>query len=132
MNNVELKCKVWSVAGDILKEKNSISFVDMLMKMEVLSYKDYEDWRFNRIPYLEKVCKTNLHKLSLIMKEIRVYAEEHQLKPSLTAYYQWGGKGKRIPLRFSKYGDPNIEKAYATHFFAINKTDKNFDEAEKD
>lgn len=65
MNNVELKRKVWSTAGDILKEKNYISSVDMLMKMGVLSYKDYENWRFNRIPYLEKVCKTNLHKLSL-------------------------------------------------------------------
>lgn len=124
MNNVQLKCKVWSVAGDILKEKNYISSVDMLMKMEVLSYKDYENWRFNRIPYLEKVCRTNMSKLSLMMKELRAYAGENQLKPSLTAYYQWGVKGKRIPLRFSKYGKPNIEEAYATHFVTVNKYER--------
>jgi len=120
MNNVELKRKVWSIADDIQKEKNYISAVDLLVKLEVLSYKDYENWRFNRIPYLEEVCKVNLSKLLLITKELRAYAWEKQLKPSLTVYYQWGTKG-RIPLRFSKYGQPNIEEAYATHFVLVNE-----------
>lgn len=127
MNNVELKLKVWSAAGDILKEKNYISPVDILMKMEILSCKDYENWRFNRIPYLEKVCKTNLHKLSLILKELRAYAEENQLSPSLTAYYQWGVKGRRLPLCFSKYRETKIEEAYATHLVPKNKRDIELD-----
>ncbi|WP_077611605.1 hypothetical protein [Clostridium sp. Marseille-P2415] len=124
MNNVELKRKVWSAADDILKEKNHISAADMLMKIGVLSYNDYENWRFNRIPYLEKVCRTNLSKLSLMMKELRAYAEENQLNPSLTAYYQWGVNGKRIPLRFSKYGKSSIEEAYATHFVTVNEYER--------
>ncbi|WP_353095709.1 hypothetical protein [Tissierella praeacuta] len=123
MNNIELKRKVWSSAGDILKERNYISPVDLLMKLGVLSYQDYENWRFHRIPYLEKVCKTNLSKLSLIMKELKAYAGENQLKASWTAYYQWGVKGKKTPLHFSKYGEPNIEEAYATHFVLMNKGD---------
>lgn len=49
------------------------------MKLGVLSYQDYENWRFHRIPYLEKVCKTNLSKLTLIMKELKTYAVENQL-----------------------------------------------------
>ena len=64
MNNVELKHKVGLVVI-------YISPVDVLIKMDILSVKDYENWRFGRVPYLERVCKTNLNKLSLIIKEIR-------------------------------------------------------------
>lgn len=116
MNNEELKHKVHSIVSSILKEKIYISPVDLLMKIGVLSAKDYENWRFGRVPYLEKVCKTNLSKLSFIMKELRAYALENHLKPSWTAYNRWGVKGKRIPLRFSKSGDSVIEEVYATHY----------------
>ncbi|MBS3976851.1 MAG: hypothetical protein KGZ75_09045 [Syntrophomonadaceae bacterium] len=116
MNKEELKHKVHDIASGTLKEKVYISPVELLMKIGVLSAKDYEDWRFGRVPYLEKVCKTNLRKLSFIMKELRTYALEKHLKPSWTAYNQWGVKGKKIPLRFSKSGDAVIEEAYATHY----------------
>ncbi len=62
------------------------------------------------------------------MHQIRVYAQKAKLKPSVTVYKQWGlkkksGQGKppvRI-LRFSKSGDPDIEKWYATHFVDAKK-----------
>ena len=45
------------------------------------------------------------------------------LKPSFCYYKRWGvkkkgGQGHKpvIPLRFSKTGAPEIERAYATHF----------------
>jgi hypothetical protein len=44
------------------------------------------------------------------MKELRNYAINSNLKPSYTAYKKWG-KGNKIDLRFSKYGDKNIERA---------------------
>ncbi|ACL19640.1 hypothetical protein DesLBE_1787 [Desulfitobacterium sp. LBE] len=118
MNNEELKHKIHSMASSTLTEEIYISPVGLLMKIGVLSAKDYEDWRCGRVPYLEKVCKANLRKLSFIMKELRAYALENQLKPSWTAYNRWGVKGKKIPLRFSKSGDALIEKAYATHYVA--------------
>lgn len=116
MNNVELKQRVRSVASNMLKESNYISPVDMLMKIGVLSAKDYENWRFGHEPYLEKVCKTNLSKLTIMMNELRAFAKQNYLQPSWTAYCQWGVKGKKNPLRFSKSGSPNIEDAYATHY----------------
>jgi len=116
VNNVELKHKVHAIASSILKEKIYISPVDLLMKIGVLSAKDYEDWRFGRVLYLEKVCKTNLSILSFIIKELKAYAMANHLKPSWTAYNQWGVKGKKIPLRFSKSSDSVIEEAYATHY----------------
>lgn len=121
MNNTELKHKTHSIASNILKERIYLSPVDMLMKIGVLSAKDYENWRLGRVPYLEKVCKTNLSTLSFIIKELRIYAKQNHLKSSWTAYNQWGIKGKKISLRFSKSGDPLIEKAYATHYVVNNK-----------
>jgi len=35
--------------------------------------------------------------------------------PRQTAYHQWGN-GKNRMLRFSKSGDPNIEKTYSSHY----------------
>ena len=116
MNKEDIKHKVHSIVSSTLKEKIYISPVELLMKIGVLSAKDYEDWRFGRVLYLEKVCKINLRKLSFIMKELRTYALENHLKPSWTAYNQLGVKGEKIPLRFSKSGDTVIEEAYATHY----------------
>jgi len=99
MNNAELKKKIYLAISSILKEKNYISPVDVLIGIRVLATKDYE-----RVPYLEKVCKVNLHKLSFIIKEIRTYAKQNSLKSSMTVYKQCGVKGRKILLRFSKSG----------------------------
>lgn len=120
MNNVDLKHKVNAIAFEILKEKGVIAPVDVLMGVGILSKKDYEDWRMGRIPYLEKVCHTNLSKLSTIMKELRAFGAKNNLKMSWTSYKKWG-KGKKIDLRFSKSNDAYIEKAYATHMVGITK-----------
>lgn len=116
MNNAKLKEKIIFSINNILAEKNFVAPIDILLKIEVLSAKDLENWRRGQVPYLEKVCMTNLSKMSFIMKEIRTYAKLNNLKPSWTAYNQWGTKGKKIPLRFSKSGASVIEEAYATHF----------------
>ena len=93
------------------------------MEIGVLSKTKYEDWRFGRVSFLEAVCTVNLHKLSFIMKQIRVYAKKSNLQPSFCYYKRWGMKKKNgqgrppvIPLRFSKSGNVEIEKQYATHY----------------
>ena len=93
------------------------------MEVGVLPKQKYEDWRFGRVDYLERVCTVILRKLSFILHQIRVFAQKTGLKPSFCYYKQWGVKKKNgqghkpvIPLRFSKSGDPEVEKWYATHF----------------
>ena len=93
------------------KRRGYAAPVDVLMDIGVLDKKKYEDWRFGRVDYLERVCNTNLHKLSEIMKTIRICAKDLDLKPSYSDYQQWGAKNHK--LRFSKSKDPNIEKHYA-------------------
>ncbi len=115
MNRQELQKKVKVTAETLLYENGYVSPVDLLMKMDRLSKKDYEDWRFGRIHYLERVCVGNLSKLSLIMKELRKFVHDKNLRPSRRVYKKWG-KGKKIILQFSKTGIPKIEEAYATSY----------------
>jgi len=115
MNNIDLKKKVKNSVNSLRYEKGFVCAVDVLQKLDYLSKKDYEDWRFGRIDYLEKVCNANLHKLTLINKTIKKTAKDLKLDESWTGYNQYG-KGLKRRLRFSKSGNENIEKAYATHY----------------
>ena len=85
------------------------------MKLDYLDPKDYEDWRMKRVPYLERVIKINLGKINFIMKTVHQNCLNGNLNPSWTGYKSWG-KGRKVELKFSKTGVPNIEKTYATHF----------------
>ncbi|MFC1851953.1 hypothetical protein ACFL27_17310 [candidate division CSSED10-310 bacterium] len=120
MNRKELHKKAMLITGLLLKEKGYISFVDVFLKLGYLDQKDYENWRRKKIPYLEKVIKVNLGRINFVMKAIRQNSLNGKLKPSWTSYKSWG-KGTKIDLRFSKTGEENIEKLYATHFVKQKK-----------
>lgn len=116
MNDDELIGKVHSAMYHQCQERGYAAPVDVLMDIGVLSKQKYEEWRLGRVPFLEAVCTANFHKLNFIMYQIRVYAQKSELSPSYCYYKQWGGKKKGGQLRFSKSGDPHVEKWYATHF----------------
>jgi len=118
MNNQELEKKVKQFTSELAYTKGYVCSVDVLIKLGYLTEDDYQDWRFGRIPYLEKACQTNLHKLSTINRLIRKYSAEWNLDKSWTAYHKWGRGPKKV-LTFSKSRDHQIETLYATHF--LNK-----------
>lgn len=127
MNNRELADKVHSAVCNQCRNRGFAAPVDVLMDIGYLSRQDYENWRCGRVDYLERVCKANLSKLSLVMREIRSCAAKTGLKPSFCTYRRWGGKsgGGRTPaapLRFSKSGAPEIEQRYATHYVDVKRT----------
>ena len=121
MNEKELIGKVHSSVSQQCRQRGFAAPVDVLMDLGVLTKDKYEDWRFGRVPCLEQVCNVNLHKLSFIMGQIRSYADKCGYKPSFTCYKRWGMKKRsgirqNVPLRFSKSGAPEMERAYATHY----------------
>jgi hypothetical protein len=120
MNNQELVKKVHSAMYTLIKEKGVASPAEVLIAIGVLAKEKYADWRFGRVPYLEKVCQINLSKLSTINHEIRVFARKNNLKASWSDYRKWD-KGNRTRLRFSKGGGEQIERLYATHYIAQQK-----------
>ncbi len=102
--------------AELLKTKGYVAPVELLLQMQRISKEQYEDWRFARIPYLERVCVGNLSKLSRILRILELHARSMNLTPSQTVYHKWGRGGKRIVLRFSKSGHPNLEAAYSRHY----------------
>ena len=113
------------VTTNLLHEKGYISFVDVFMSLGILSKEDYENWRFMKVPYLEKVIKVNLAQINLIMRTIQKNSKNGGLKSSKTVYKSWGKKGPKKLLRFSKSADPNIEEAYSTHFLKPKEKPQN-------
>jgi hypothetical protein len=112
--------------GRTLQEKSFVAPVDLFMRIGKLSKEDYEDWRFNRISHLEKVLHCNLSKANRILRILKCHAEAIGLKPSRTVYRKWGKGKKRITLRFSKFGEPNVELSYSTHYVvaSMNRQEK--------
>lgn len=99
----------------LIHEKGYISPVDLFLKMEVITPRDYEDWRMGRITYLERVTRGVRGKLNTILIELKAYAVREGLKPSKTVYNKWG-KGAKQKLRFTKSGLPHVENLYETHY----------------
>ncbi len=123
MNDKELIEKVHVCVDTGLYKNGYVSIVSILMDLGYLKKEKYEDWRFGRVDYLERVCTCNLHKLTLICKETRRYCKNQGCKESHTVYRRWGRKNRsdKRSLRFSKSGLPEIEKAYATHYVGMAK-----------
>ncbi len=115
MSKKRIEESVYRNAAVLLDEKGYISPVELLVKMDRLKSKEVEDWRFKRISYLERAIAGNLGKLNHILQTLKKFAEEQNLKPSITVYKSWG-KGPKKLLRFSKTGNAHLEKLYSTHY----------------
>ena len=122
MNDEELRARVRESMFRQCHMRGYAAPVDVLMDIGALSKKNYEDWRFGRADTLERVCSMNLSKLSAVLREMYACAKAQNLKPSFCYYKRWGvkkkGQGRRtvLPLRFSRSGDAEIERRYATHY----------------
>jgi len=118
MNRTELTKKAKAAACQVLQARGYISVVDVLIVMGTLTKENYERWRFRQVPHLEKVLPGSLNKFQFLLRTLRSHArDELRLKPSRTVYMSWG-KGRRQPLRFSKYGNPFLEELYSTHYLS--------------
>lgn len=118
MDNKNIAGQVHNAVYQNIQKKGYASSTDVLIFLGVLSKESYENWRFGKVDYLERVCTVNLKKLSSIMREIRTYANKTGLKPSFTSYHGWGNN-KNNQFRFSKSGNDSIERHYATHYVKV-------------
>jgi hypothetical protein len=76
----DLTGKIQDAVYQNIQRKGFVAPVDVLMDIGVLEKKDYDAWRRGQVPYLEKVCRVNLHKLSAIMRALRTCAAKNMLK----------------------------------------------------
>jgi len=75
-----------------------------------------QEWRQGRVEDLECVTEASLGKVSEAVRLLRGWATRRGLTPSETAYV--ARTRDRRPLQFSRSGDPDLERAYRTHWVA--------------
>jgi hypothetical protein len=109
-----LERRVVEAAEAALAERKYVTAIDVLVGLGWLQPRRVEEWRQGRVDYLERVTHANLREVPRAMSIFRRWARSRALKPSETGYVA-RSRGRR-PLRFSKGGDPEIERAYRTHW----------------
>jgi hypothetical protein len=110
--------KIAKAVDTELKSQNFVAPLRVFISLGLLENHDVDDWRKGRIPYLERAVKCNLVKASRILRILSFHAHHLNLKPSMTVYKR-NSAGAKIPLRFSKSGERNIEESYSRHFVKL-------------
>jgi hypothetical protein len=113
-NQRRLEQRVVRAAEAALGVQRYVTAVDVLMGIGWLAPSAVDRWRQGRVDYLEREVQANLHKISTAMSLFRRWAEQRELKPSETAYVARTRDRRR--LRFSASNNPDIERAYRTHW----------------
>lgn len=112
-----LEERVTLAARAALDKKKFVSPIDILIGIGWLQPGQVLDWRRRRVPCLESVVQTNLHRITMAMKIFHAWAERKGLVPSRTAYLA-RTRGPKVELRFSKSGNPTLEERYRTHYIS--------------
>lgn len=113
-NQRKLEQRVVRAAEAALAERRVVTAIDVLVGIGWLSPSAVDRWRQGRVEHLEREVQANLHKISAAMAWFRRWAGQRDLTPSETAYV--ARTRDRRPLRFSASGNPDIERAYRTHW----------------
>lgn len=106
--NKNLMARVERAVAAVLERDGHLTYPSMLCELGVLTKKDLEAWRAGRIPYLEKVIRTNLTQLGRIQTAVRRIARARNLKRTVT--------GPKRGQRYSKTGHPFVEEEYAAYY----------------
>ncbi len=109
-----LERRVARAAEALLAERTFVSPIDVLVGLGWLAPSHVDTWRQGRIDSLEGTMTVSRAKLSVAVRVFQQWARRNGLVPSETAYV--ARTADRRSLRFSESGDPDIERAYRTHW----------------
>lgn len=112
--NKNLMARVERAVAALLERDGHLTYPALLCELGVLTRKDLEDWRAGRVPYLERVIRTNLTRLSRIQTAVRRIAHTRNLKRTIT--------GPKRGRRYSKTGHPFVEEEYAAYYRPIHSS----------
>jgi hypothetical protein len=106
---------VAEVVSEILEAGDVVAPLDVLVRLEIIDADQVETWRRGGLPYLERGITSGLSRVARFLRLIAEHARTLELEP-VPGKYLRRGKGPKRRLRFSKRGDTESERAYATHF----------------
>jgi hypothetical protein len=109
-----METRVTRAAEAALAHHKYVTAIDVFQGMGWLTPAHVDLWRQGRVRCLENEVQAGLGKISTAMALFRRWAQSKGLKPSETGYV--ARTRDRRTLQFSVSGDPNIERAYRTHW----------------
>jgi hypothetical protein len=121
-NRKKLSDRVIKAAEASLASRKYVSPLDVLVGIGWLDPGAVKRWQQGQIGHLEEVVQTNLSRISEAMKLFQSWAAAKSLTPSETHYVC--RTPSRQTLRFSKSGNPTIEKLYRTHWISGELSEK--------
>lgn len=95
-------------------ERQAVSPVDVLVALGWLAPSQVDLWRQGRVDSLEDAMTVSRAKLSAGLRALQRWAHGRSLVAIETAYV--ARTPDRRTLRFSESGDPDVERAYRTHW----------------
>lgn len=101
--------RIRRVVAEILQDGNVVAPVDVLVRTDLLAPEHLDDWLNGRVPYLEKVIRCNLTKLSRLLRILRFHTHDLNLVPSIFTYRCQSENWKQR-LRFTKTGAPSSRR----------------------
>ena len=116
MNNEQITSKTEASIRQQLYQRGYATCIDTMVSLGWLNPKDVSRWQKGEIPYLERVCGSNLGHLNTFLKAYHQYAMKNGYKENWTCYRH---KKTKKMLRFSKSGNEVVEKRYATHIVCM-------------
>lgn len=106
--------RVARAAERTLAAQQSVSVVDVLVGIGWLAPTHVDAWRQGLLPDLESAVNAGPGKVATALRAFASWAEQRGLQPSEATYL--ARTRDRRPLRFSRSGEPALERAYRTHW----------------
>lgn len=110
-----LTARVSSAAESVLRRHGSVSVLDVFLTIGWIQHSNVHTWQSGRVGALEELIQGNLGRLGAAIEVLRSWAAAEGLEEAEGEYARHTRDGP-INLRFSLSGDPEIERAYRTHF----------------
>jgi hypothetical protein len=121
-NRLKLGARVIKAAEAALAAQKFVSPIDVLIGIGWLDPGGLKRWRQGQLGSLEEVVRSNLPRISEAMRLFRSWAVVKGLVPRETSYL--ARKPSRRALRFSRSGEPSIERLYRTHWISGELSEK--------
>jgi hypothetical protein len=116
-----LERRVRRVAEAALGEHKFVSPIDVLCGLGWLHPSNVERWRRGRPGVLEDVVFIDAQRISIAIGLLHTWASERGLQPSEQPYRTASRTARE--LRFSASGDPELERAYKTHWLSADMSE---------
>ncbi len=85
LNRTDATAKTRRAVSEVLTRQGYVSAIDVLLHVGMLDKADCENWRMGRVPYLEKVVRGSLGKVSTVVRAMRTACREYGLQEERSA-----------------------------------------------